>query len=68
MNFSPAGLLISLIFGGIGLWMVRESKRRVNYNTMFVGAGLLVFPYFIDNLWYMGGAGIALCALAYWLW
>ncbi|MBY0471981.1 hypothetical protein K2X30_12515 [bacterium] len=60
-----SSILSGLIFGSIGLWMVRESRRRANTYFMLIGIALMVYPYFSKNVWTDWGIGIGLCYLAY---
>jgi hypothetical protein len=61
-------IILGFIFGAIGLWMIREAKRRVNFNSLFIGIALVVYTYFTPNAWWDLGIGIVLCLIAYKTW
>ncbi len=66
MNFSA--LIASLIFGIIGIWIFREGKRNGQFGLMVVGAGLMIYPYFVQGSYLTWGVGIAGCFLAKLIW
>jgi hypothetical protein len=65
-DFSIGSLIAALVFGVIGLWMFREGKRRTNYQFVFIGIALMIYPYFVSGAWLNWAVGIALCTYAYW--
>ncbi|MGE0266988.1 MAG: hypothetical protein AB7S78_00850 [Candidatus Omnitrophota bacterium] len=61
------GLVLSVIFGGIGFVGFMYGKKNSEYKQMLLGAGLIVYPYFISNVWWMAGIGTGLtAALFFW--
>jgi hypothetical protein len=68
MNFSISSLFAGLIFGTIGFWILKESRKKGSFYLMGIGLTLMVYPYFTPNAWVDWGAGIALCFLARQLW
>ena len=68
MNFSLASILSSLFFSAIGLWVLREGKRKADYRILMIGLALMFYTYFTPNPWLDWGVGLGLCALAYKLW
>jgi hypothetical protein len=56
-------LLLSLLFGMIGLGMFMYGKKAERYVALGAGVGLMVVPYFISNLLLMTGVCLALMAL-----
>jgi len=65
MDLSPSSLLAGIIFGTIGFYMIRESRRRGNLWMALIGLALMSYTYFTPNPWVDWGGGVALCALAY---
>ena len=59
---STATLFAGLLFGavGIGVFVYGRKQRRVV--PFFVGAALMVYPYFFDDPWLLYGIGVALIA------
>jgi hypothetical protein len=62
-----AWLLWGLLFGSIGLGFVIYGKRQRAAVPLLCGIALMVFPYFVSNIWLLLGTGIALCAIPYFL-
>lgn len=60
-----ANLILSCVFSGIGFIAFVYGKKNSEYKPMLVGAGLLVYPYFVRNGWVMLGIGAALTAALY---
>ena len=56
-------LMISMLFGAIGVGYFMYGKKRDNAITMLAGVGLCVFPYFVSNGIALGIIGIVLIAL-----
>ena len=64
---SPAELFGLIVFGLVGSAGLLYGKRREQWKSMVVSAGLLVFPYLTTATWQLYGVGIALCvALVLW--
>lgn len=63
-----SSLMSMIVFSVIGMWMFGESKRRLNYATLFISMGLMVYPYFTSGPWGDWGIGVLLCFFAYRLW
>jgi hypothetical protein len=65
MNFSTGSIISQLIFGIIGMWLVREGRRSVNFATLFIGLTLCVYGWFIESTGAQLFVGIGLCIAAY---
>jgi len=65
LNLDPGYLFVSMCVSGVGyvLFKYGRSQRRVPHVGM--GIVLMVYPYFVSDLWLMFGIGAALCALLY---
>ncbi len=62
MNFSVSNLIGGFIFGVFGFAAWRYGKSAQEWRPMLVGAALMIFPYFVDNVWWLYGIGILLTA------
>ena len=56
-------LLLSMLFGTIGLGMFMYGKKEVRFVPLSAGVGLMVLPYFISNLLLMSAVCLVLMAL-----
>jgi hypothetical protein len=60
--FSGANLIGGLIFGSIGFVAFIYGKRMHVWRPMFLGIGLMAYPYFVENdiaLFAIGAIGTA---------
>ena len=48
-NLSAANLIGGLVFGSIGFIAFIYGKRMNLWKPMFLGIGLMIYPYFISN-------------------
>lgn len=62
---SPAILIASIIFGLIGLVAFNYGRKNVLFGPMLTGLALMVFPYFVDQVWATYLVGLALCGVLY---
>lgn len=67
-EFSASGLISSLIFGCVGMWMLNRARKRGDYRLVAISFALMFYPYVTRGPWADWGVGTALCALAYFLW
>ncbi|RZA09730.1 MAG: hypothetical protein EOP11_00720 [Proteobacteria bacterium] len=65
MDLSFSTIAAGIIFGAIGLWLIKSGRREGNLWFAMIGLVLLVYPYFSPNAWVDWGLGIFLCAIAY---
>jgi hypothetical protein len=56
---SAPNLLAGLLFGSIGFVGFAYGKRSSRWKTMFVGLGLMAYPYFVENTIALFGLGLA---------
>ncbi len=66
MDFDANVLFASLVIGGIGFVAFAYGKRQGRVPQMIAGLVLMGYPYFVSNLWLMGGIGAAVLG-AMWL-
>lgn len=62
MNFTPGALFASLLFGAIGVGAFIYGKKTGSLRPLVLGIGLMVYPYFISQIAFLYGIGIALTA------
>ena len=49
MNFSVPTLLVSLVFGSIGLGVFIYGKRQARMLLAATGLALMIYPYFVSG-------------------
>jgi hypothetical protein len=64
---SPAALFAIVLFGIIGFAAFRYGKKIGRLSPMLLGVGLMVYPYFISQVWLLYAIGCVLCAVLYFL-
>ena len=65
MDFSFSSLLAGFIFGVIGFYLFKWGKQKQAALPVVIGIVLMVYPYFISNVWLMWLIGVGLCFTAY---
>jgi hypothetical protein len=60
-------LLWGLLFGSIGLGYFIYGRKQEKVIPKYSGIALMVFPYFVSNVYWLVGAGLGLIALPYFL-
>ncbi len=58
-------LIWEMLFGAIGLGFFSYGKKQKAVIPLFTGISLLIFPYFVSNLYLLLVIGFALIALPY---
>jgi len=64
---NTAALMWGVLFGGIGLGFFMYGRRQKAVVPLFSGIALLVFPYFISNVYLLVAVGAGLIALPYFI-
>ena len=64
---TPSTLLLGVLFGSIGLGFFVYGKKQKAVMPLISGIGLMVFPYFISNIYIMILSGIAFIVLPYFI-
>lgn len=64
---SETAILWGLLFGSFGIGFFIFGKRQRRVVPLFTGIGLMVFPYFVPNVWVLMLVGILLLSLPYFL-
>ena len=62
MDFDANSLIASLVIGGIGTVSFIYGKRQSRLPQMVVGILLIVYPYFVPNVFLMIGIAVVLLA------
>ncbi len=65
MNFSLSGIAAGLVFGFWGMILLKKGKTDAHIPNMVIGLSLMIYPYFIENVYLLWGVGFALIVLAY---
>ena len=65
LQFSASSLISGFVFGVVGWSIFRKGKSDAEYDLIFIGIALMVYPYFTTGPWIDWFIGAALCALAY---
>lgn len=60
-------LLWGLLFGSIGLGYFIYGRQQEKLVPKYSGIALIVFPYFVPNVYWLVGIGVGLLALPYFL-
>ena len=64
---NPSILMWGIIFGSIGLGFFGYGKKQKAVIPFIIGIGLMVFPYFISNIYILVLSGIVLIAIPYFI-
>lgn len=54
--------MLSLAIGAVGAGMFLYGRKQQRLPHLICGIVMSVYPYFIPNLWIMGGVAVALLA------
>jgi hypothetical protein len=60
MEFATGALLLSLLIGAFGTGLFIYGKKQQRWPQLVGGIALSLYPYFISNLWLMGGIAVAI--------
>jgi hypothetical protein len=60
-------LLWGILYGSIGMGYFVYGKKQQRILALLSGVGLMVFPYFVSNVWLSIVIGIALMALPFFI-
>ncbi len=60
-----AWLLCGLLYGSVGLGFFIYGRKQRAPIPLLCGIALMVFPYFVSNVWLLAGIGIVLIAIPY---
>jgi hypothetical protein len=60
MDLDANAIIASVLIGSVGLGVFIYGKRQSRLPHLIVGGLLLVYPYFVPNLWLMLGIAVVL--------
>jgi len=64
---NPSALLWGLLFSSIGLGFFLYGKKQRAVVPLVCGLALMIYPYFIPNVFAMVAVGVVLAAVPYFL-
>ena len=64
MNFTAPWLIAGLVFGVIGMYLIKRAKSEAHIPYALIGVALIAYPYFVENIYILWGVGVALTLLA----
>jgi hypothetical protein len=56
-----------VLFGSLGLGFFIYGRKQSAPVPLLCGIALIIFPYFVSNIWLLCGIGAVLCAIPYFL-
>lgn len=62
MDFSAGSLFLSLVIGAVGAGFFLYGKKQGRLPQLVGGIILSLYPYWISNLWVMGGIAVGVVA------
>lgn len=65
MNFTVSAIIWGSIFGLIGMAYFIYGKKQAAIMPLACGIGLMVYPFFVSNLYLLIAIGVGLTALPY---
>ncbi len=65
--FNTSTLMWGIIFGSIGLGFFIYGKKQRAVVPLLSGMALMIFPYFVSNIYVLIAVGIVLMALPYFI-
>jgi hypothetical protein len=63
MSLDPASLIASLLVSSVGFVLFEYGRRMRRVPQIGIGILLLVYPYFVDNVWLMLGIAVILLVI-----
>lgn len=55
----------AIVFGGVGLWLFSQGRKKGQIRNLLLGIALMVYPLFVYNAWAVWGVGAVLSGYAY---
>lgn len=66
-HMTTATLLWGLLFGSIGLGYFLYGKKQARLVPLLCGLALMIYPYFVPNVYLLAAIGAALVAAPYFI-
>jgi len=64
-GMSMSGIIVGLVFSGVGYFYLNRGRAEGNTAKIACGVGMMLYPYFVTNTFYMILVGLALAAAPY---
>ena len=64
-GMSMSGIIVGLVFSGVGYFYLNRGRAEGNTSKIACGVGMMLYPYFVTNTFYMILVGLALAAAPY---
>ena len=65
MHTSMGLIVAGVMFGIIGFAAFLYGKKSQNWRALIIGLALMIYPYFVTNVWANYALGISLCVALY---
>ncbi|MGE4233229.1 MAG: hypothetical protein AB7F43_07875 [Bacteriovoracia bacterium] len=66
INFDVSNLFAGFVFGVIGFYAWKHARKTSSMRHFVLAIALMLYPYFIENLWAMYGIGVLLTIFLFW--
>ena len=63
--FSWGNIVGGIIFGSIGFIAFMYGRKQQSLKPLLIGIALMVYPYFIQNTFWLYAVGVGLCGLLF---
>jgi len=63
MSLDAGSLIASLLVSSVGFVLFEYGRRMRRVPQIGVGIVLMIYPYFVDNVWVMLGIGVILLVI-----
>lgn len=67
MDFSFGSLVCSMLVTGVGFVFFKYGRKRSRPMFLIFGIAMMIYPYFIDNVYWMLGIAAAISGVLYYL-
>ncbi len=66
MSFDLTNIFLGILFGGVGFVAWRYGRHKQSARHMLLAVILMVFPYFLSNIWVLLLVGSGLTFFLFW--
>jgi hypothetical protein len=63
LDFDATSLMVSFVISAVGFVAFMYGKKQNRLPQMAIGFALMAYPYFVSNVYLMGGIGVGLVGL-----
>lgn len=64
-SISATGLVLGLVFSGIGLAYIRYGRKQDRFSMFLAGLGLSIYPWFVSKPLPLTLIGLVLCGIPF---